>query len=242
MQISDAVIEVATGQRPSREGGKLLGLVPDHEIPWYPKTWHDYEGLRWAIGDIALIAEACAGSITVRKRAMIPRRIVFEQFRVGDPVTAFLAAMIWGYGTWSWGRPRVQRIHSRNGDELRPKLEAIIAAARSGDAGLAWDAFMGAHRLLFLGPAFATKVAYFAAFADGPPKGKSPPLIADALVDLALGNPGVTRHKDVYLDYVRAATVAGGKIPSNERSRPDQIELALFAEGRHLRKAARERA
>lgn len=44
----------------------------------------------------------------------------------------------------------------------------VVAAARQGP-GAAWDAVVRDHKTHLIGPAFGTKVAYFAAFSDPAP-------------------------------------------------------------------------
>ncbi len=83
-------------------------------------------------------------------------------------------------------------------------------------------------KIAYLGPSFATKILYFAAFAAGPP-GRPTPLIADALVARALGVRRFGRQS--YVAYCTDAQHASGEL-AGERRRADQVELALFELGK----------
>lgn len=165
------------------------------------------------------------------------RRHVLNQGR--DPVGLFVAAMIWGFGDRGYGPWRVARILERAGDvnALASHIGGLAGAARHGPAA-AWDAMHGEHKLFGLGPAFATKITYFAAVAEW--SGSSQiPLIADlntswAMWDLVEVARSVQRRGS-YLTYVdlahRWADVSG--------CRPDDIERALFEVGKTVQRKQR---
>ena len=98
-----------------------------------------------------------------------------------DPVDFFLAAMAWGFGTTGYG-------WSRSAKMINPGLrneEATVAAAvesyrsawaEGGAEAVAQSWGRGTGRIPGLGPAFASKVAYFALYDRDEQSG---PLIAD---------------------------------------------------------------
>lgn len=91
---------------------------------------------------------------------------------------AFIAAMIWGYGTVGYGPYRTKRVFIENdsaGETLA--TAARIARDEGGPAAFAWLA-QPQHRLRYLGVAFATKYLFFCA-AGG--QGQ-PALVLDRLV------------------------------------------------------------
>lgn len=65
-----------------------------------------------------------------------------------------------------------------------PALEAIPQAAQIGPAE-AWDTFTDEHKLKGLGPAFATKVAYFAALSVDDSAARCP-LVVDLYTSWAM--------------------------------------------------------
>jgi hypothetical protein len=95
------------------------------------------------------------------------------------------------------------------------------------EPGRAWDVARRDAKLAYLGPSFATKILYFAAFADTVPC-RPAPLIADAVVAQALGLRRFTR--DTYIAYCSEAARASRAL-DGDRCRADQIEYALFTRG-----------
>lgn len=81
-------------------------------------------------------------------------------------VTAFLAAMIWGYGTTGYGPYRTSRVLASDPDIVKHLIDVASRAQGSPNGGE--DAFrhIAEHRgqadyLKYLGPAFGTKFLYF---------------------------------------------------------------------------------
>jgi hypothetical protein len=199
---------------------------------WRPGSWLTTGGLRAHETLIADIADQSDPGRTADER-MIRRRHIFD---IKDPVRLFLAAMIWGHGRSGYGPARVGKIVEVAGTELRPRIEGLITAAHRGPPE-AWDALTTTHQLKFLGPAFATKVAYFAAFT--PESSAAQVLIADAntswamwdLVDLARS----VDRRDAYLSYVGLA-----RCWADERGwRADDVEWALFEIGKEVARVDR---
>lgn len=81
--------------------------------------------------------------------------------------TAFIAAMIWGYGTSGYGPYRTARVLSTDPDAMEHLIEIANIAQDPAQGGLA--AFTkiaeqraaGVRYLKYLGPAFGTKFLYF---------------------------------------------------------------------------------
>lgn len=99
-----------------------------------------------------------------------------------DAVTAFVAAMVWGYGPVGYGAWRTKRIFSENKDAVEQLLETAKIAQSEG--GLAAFRHIASKRgeaggyLKYLGPAFGTKYIYFLTKASG--KDTSP--VLDSIV------------------------------------------------------------
>src|SRR5699024_4239650 len=79
-------------------------------------------------------------------------------------VTAFLASMIWGYGTTGYGPYRTARVLTSNPCAIAHLTETAERAQASADGGI--DAFdhiaesrKNTQYLKYLGPAFGTKLA-----------------------------------------------------------------------------------
>lgn len=200
--------------------------VLDQDIRWRPEGW-DAADLGSLAQHLDLIADASDRSHG--SELLIRRRHVAA---LEDPAPRFLAAVIWGFGIVGYGPSRVAKIAADAGPRLDPALEAIDAAARTGEAE-AWDAFTGSHKLRGLGPAFATKVAYFASLAVDD-SATTAPLIADlntswAVWDL-VGLPRSVERRASYLRYVELAR----QWASDLECRPDDVEWALFELGKDV--------
>ncbi|TCK21569.1 hypothetical protein [Pseudonocardia endophytica] len=82
-----------------------------------------------------------------------------------DAVRAFIASMIWGYGTVGYGAYRTRKILEENpGADAR--LLEVARLARTGDWGAAFTAASDPG-LTYLGVAFGTKYLYFCSLAAG---------------------------------------------------------------------------
>lgn len=162
---------------------------------------------------------------------VIERRHVFE-LADGDPVTLFLAAMVWGYGRVGYGPERVGEMVRAAGAELAPRLERQREAARCGPAE-AWTSFRSTDRLIRFGPAFASKYAYFAAFESTTDGVK--PLIVDINTSWGIWDlvklPQSVELKTTYVQYVEAAH----HWAEQRNWRADEVEWALFEIGKRVR-------
>src|SRR5699024_7296496 len=81
-------------------------------------------------------------------------------------VTAFLASMIWGYGTTGYGPYRTARVLTSDPNAIAHLTETARLAQASADGGTdAFDSIAAARdkapHLKYLGPAFGTKFLYF---------------------------------------------------------------------------------
>ena len=163
-----------------------LDRRPQGTFPWRPGSWANrfsrddapqLEGINLgaAIKDIADASRKAFGG----DRDRIDRTVV-EGFhsptmlRVtdGSPnpqavVTAFIAAMIWGYGTSGYGPYRTVRVLSTDLHAVKHLVEIARIAQDPAQGGLAAFAEIAAQRaagdpyLKYLGPAFGTKFLYF---------------------------------------------------------------------------------
>jgi hypothetical protein len=204
-----------------------LPPVAEHAIRWYESSWADrIVALK---GELAALATRCVPDAKKPSALNVSRQVVFDVFanRTTSVRERFTAAMVWGYGTVGRGPARVANIVERAGSTLDSRLEQMIDAA-SGDPGHAWDVALRDAKVAHLGPSFATKVLYFAAFAGGVPD-RPAPLIADAIVAHALGLRRFGR--DSYVQYCTDAARSAEAL-SGPRRRADQIEFALFTAGK----------
>ena len=146
--------------------------------------------------------------------------------------------MIFGYGPVGYGPSRVGRVIRENPD-LIAKLNRQYETAASGPSS-SWNSHTKADRLKYLGPAFATKFAYFAARKQNIVG--MVPLIADINTSWAIWRlAGIRRSVELsagYVDYVELAHSWGADVDGNHGA--DEVERSLFKMGATIRDQMRK--
>lgn len=208
----------------------------DQPITWYGRRWLTKPD--WHSTTRNRIATLC-GKLDPSKHTdalIITRREVFDC--CDNAADLFLAAMAWGFGTTGYGCWRTaQMINPGGEDHEQQVVEAVEAYQRAWSSGgaatvaQAWT--RGNGKVPGLGPAFASKVAYFAIYERHSGEG---PLIADlntAWSVWALGGIWDSRYvPERYSDYVQWC----GRWARALGCRPDDIERALFNLGPAIRR------
>jgi hypothetical protein len=170
------------------------------------------------------------------------RRDVFaiaDAWRAGTSTAQQLtvAALLWGFGPTAYGPHRTQQILA--GDPDGARLEAALAPLRAGhlDADQLREVYVTLHRgqrhhVRGLGPAFYTKLIYFAGYHRG--AGGVQPLILDKQVALRLpddAGPAGRRttgwRSAEWLAYLLWAAEQAQRPAFG--SEPEQVEMALFS-------------
>lgn len=147
---------------------------PQERFVWRPESWRKRLG-EMDLVDLDAIADACeqAGNGT---RDRIDREIVRGLHSPAilrpdggsyDPkavVTAFVAAMIWGYGTTGYGPYRTARVLMTDTEAVQHLVD--VAGYAQGESAGGVKSFehiagQGRNYLKYLGPAFGTKFLYF---------------------------------------------------------------------------------
>jgi hypothetical protein len=90
-------------------------------------------------------------------------------------VEAFIASMVWGFGSTGYGVYRTNRILTVNPDAPE-RLHSVAQILTSDGPVEGYRAMANEQRLKWLGPAFGTKYLYFCSADD------NPALVLDALV------------------------------------------------------------
>lgn len=216
-----------------KEQRQAEGSVTDQAVWWAPAKWATPR-LERAVRRVADQTES-----SLSERGLITRQHVFDLVASeSDPLIGFTAAMIWGHGINGYGPHRVEKMVDDAGDGLREKLDGIAAAGREG-AAAAWDAFTSSSKIRGLGPAFASKYAYFAAFANGTATSELPTLIVDLNTSWAMWDlvqlPRSVDRRAGYVEYVRRSA----SWARSARVRPDTIEWALFRIGQSVPRSKR---
>ncbi|MGW4086246.1 8-oxoguanine DNA glycosylase OGG fold protein [Streptomyces sp. NPDC004822] len=177
---------------------------------------------------------------TVAGRQRVDRSTVFRVARRSDTPEGrrhlLTAALVWGTGTKARSVTRRAEIFAVSARDIDARLEAGLGTLRQEGPVAAYYAFNNDQHIKHLGPAFFTKVLYFAGHEQCDETWR--PLILDRFVALALRaadteetwptsgwtTPWYRRYVHITHEHALKAGVA-----------PDQIEAALFSWGKQLK-------
>ena len=127
---------------------------------------------------------------------------------LGRTDLAFVAAMIWGYGSSGYGPYRTARVLTGGSDEVdQSVLERFRSGARTAREQGAVAGFYAMNnppgRVAYLGPAFFTKWLYFTTATTGPDSADAAPVLDKRVRDWIATNAEVHLRLDKTWAYHR---------------------------------------
>lgn len=225
---------------------------------WRRKSWanrfatsdalrHRGIDLSAAVEEIAAACSKDSGDRVLISRGVVQGLHAPKKLRAGGEqavVTAFIAAMIWGYGTTGYGPYRTARVLTTDPEAVEHLVEIARIAQdpeRGGEIAFAHIAEQrsgGVSYLKYLGPAFGTKFLYFLTAASNDVD--TTPVL-DAVV-----RRWFTKHAEVklytawwdpdsYSRYLGLLDEWRAQLPSPAGSGPlqrEDVELLIFASER----------
>ncbi|MFD6554645.1 hypothetical protein [Streptomyces sp. NPDC058398] len=202
-----------------------------------------FDRARWTsqLPDSTWWPDALDGCPQTGRWPRVDRRAVFGIARRADTAEGrrhlLVAALVWGNGTKVRSVRRSARIFQNSTRaDLDARLYKALDVLREHGVVAAYRAFNNDQHSPYLGPAFFTKVLYFAGHDRG--VGQHRPIILDSVVSRALRAAGAVEaswpdngwttaqyghYVSMVHDYARARGVL-----------PDQVEAALFSYGKRL--------
>ncbi|WP_396136738.1 hypothetical protein [Arthrobacter sp. AB6] len=167
------------------------------------------------------------------------RAVVLSELAQGRVLSAFIPAMVWGWGTTGLGPVRTRwaltQIDNRSDDALQLPVDPTVAERLdAGARAVRKDGPLGAFRLMnnagrikHLGPSYFTKWLYFSSALQGPDDAAAAPILDKRIVDWLREHADISLDADKspsYADYLELLTDWGDQYG---RTRV-QVEKAIF--------------
>lgn len=209
------------------KGLPTVAEVENHAIRFYPRHW----GNRWDENILDIPSILQSGEMDGKGRLTLSRGDLFAMGTkvktAQDAVNFYVAVCSWGAGTKA--RDIYRRIPTLSEPDVGKKLLGGIMLARDPhvEAEDAYRAFWTSkqYRIKGLGPAFFTKLLYFAAGPTDSQKMRH--LILDQKVATSIGWPNKAWWTpSEYGDYLELINNVKEQLPEAERS--DCLEMRLF--------------
>lgn len=202
---------------------------PQRAFVWEPDGWHS------EMHDLPEVQGALDGLPGRVDRGLIRQRVL-EQLDEGRVLSAFVSAMVWGYGDRGYGPVRVRwvltgvkqgaREASVRGDVPGLLSDAVeVVRAEGAVEGFRFMANTG--RLKYLASAFFTKWLYFASALEGPDDPRAAPILDKQVHDWLDEHAGMALDISRTHEYRRYLDVLTGWGDQFARS-PVQVEQAIF--------------
>lgn len=203
--------------------------APQLSFPWHPQPWKDHMSDGPEIIDVL-------GRMPERVDRNSTRELVLTELAAGRTLAAFVAAMVWGYGTTGYGPVRTRwiltgtKVTPLEAPLLRSVSERLSAGAvfvRKNGAVEGFRFMNNDNRIKHLGAAYFTKWLYFVSAVESSDDPDAAPIL-DAQVAQWLfaetGLPFETGKTKPYERYVALLSAWGAEYNRT----PVQVEKTIF--------------
>lgn len=206
---------------------------PQEPFPWKKQPWIDQ---LHDLPDVLALLERLPDSVS-RQSTL---DAVSAEMKAGRVLPAFIAAMVWGWGTAA-GRGALRtrwiltQTKARSADAISEAVDPLVAERlEAGAKSVCTDGALEAFRLmnnegriLHLGPSYFTKWLYFTSADDGPDDSKAAPIFDDRIVEWLKDPAGVRLDKNRTSSYGEYLDLLANWGESYGRTRV-QVETEIF--------------
>jgi hypothetical protein len=213
-------------------------LVPLLEAPPSRQSSFGWSRGAWAsqLHDLRDVVDALS-ALEDRVDRYTTAAFVLAELRNERVLSAFTAAMIWGYGPTGYGPSRLRWVltgvrgrRSRDAEvraDVADRLLDAVSMVRERGPVEAYSHMYGAGRIKYLGGAFFTKWLYFASALDGPDTAAAAPILDKRVAVWLNANTDLRLRVDRTTSYRQYFHVLGDWASHFGRTRP-QVEQAIF--------------
>lgn len=215
----------------------LTGLLgeepkPQKSFPWHRDKW------RQELHDLPDVLETLDG-LPDRVDRQSTHDVVLHELSQGRVLSAFVPAMIWGWGTTGLGPLRTRWVLTQTNDKSAPALHlpiqaSVIERLEAGSQIVREHGPLAAFRLMnndgrikHLGPSYFTKWLYFCSALHGPDDAAAAPILDKRIVQWLREQALISLNANKSTSYAQYLEILAGWGEQYGRT-PVQVEKAIF--------------
>lgn len=217
---------------PILDGPLREGPAPQKSFPWHRDKWREQ------MHDLPDVLDAL-DQLPDRVDRQSTRDVVLSELAQGRVLSAFVPAMIWGWGTTGMGPLRTRWVLTQIDDRSAcatdiPVHAPVIDRLEAGSRVVREDGPLSAFKLMnsdgrikHLGPSYFTKWLYFSSALKGPDDAAAAPILDKQIVSWLHEHAGVSLNANKSASYAQYLELLVDWGERYERS-PVQVEKTIF--------------